>query len=87
MKITLNFTPINGYVDSWEWQERFEEFYEKIRLCRQMKNGRPVDRKQVRELWQKHLVHVASYYVSEYWDEMMDVEGMVADMDLRDDKQ
>jgi hypothetical protein len=30
---------------------------------------------------------VASYYVSEYWDEMMDVEGMVADMDLRDDKQ
>lgn len=85
MKLTLE---LDGYTDRWDMEERFEKYYEQMRMHRQMKNGRPVDRKEARKLWKEHLKHIASYFMVEYWDEGLEdhIENNVARMDARDDK-
>ena len=88
MKITIDIADL-GYTDPETVAEHFEEFYEQVRMARQMKNGRPVDRKVVREAWKKHLIHVALYFVTEEWDMGLDetVERLVRDMDREQDQR
>lgn len=56
MKITVE-------VDGYEWQENFEEFYEQVRAERQMRNGRPVDRKALRQLWREQINLLVADYI------------------------
>lgn len=56
MKITVE-------VDGYEWQENFEEFYEQVRAERQMRNGRPVDRKALRAIWKEEIKCLVADYI------------------------
>ena len=58
MKITVE-------VDGYEWQEKFEEFYERVRAERQMRNGRAVDRKALRQLWREQIRQEVEYYIDD----------------------
>ena len=69
LKFTLD---LSGYTDEWDMEERFDKFYEQLKQRRQLKTGGVVSRKAARKVFEGHLKHVASYYMVEYWDSMID---------------
>lgn len=79
-KYTLD---LSGYTDKWDMEERFEKFYDRLKELRQSKTGGTVDPKAARKIFEGHLIHVASYYMVEYWDDMIDenIENYLYDTD------
>lgn len=69
LKFTLD---ISGYTDEWDMEERFDKFYDLLKQQRQLKTGGVVSRKAARKVFERHLKHVASYYMVECWDSMID---------------
>jgi hypothetical protein len=63
---------ISTQVDQEEMEERFEKFYDQLKELRQRKTGGIVNAKAARKIFEEHLKHVASYYMVEYWDDMID---------------
>lgn len=80
MKITVD---LKYFTDRWEMAEKFDEFYEMVRMHRQMKNGRPVDRKLVRQAWLDHLNWIAADTIVNDWKRGTDqvIEELVNDWD------
>jgi hypothetical protein len=68
-KYTLD---LSGYTDRWNMEECFEEFYDQLKELRQRKTGGIVNAKAARKIFEEHLKHVASYYMVEHWDDMID---------------
>jgi hypothetical protein len=62
--------------------DAFDQFYEKVRMHRQMKNGRAVDRKSARAYFR----NLVQYLLCEEWDAALDpreIELYVDELDER----